>query len=104
MVYNSPIFKLFLHCVVLICLMCFTSYAQQQEKSTIKGTVVTQSGIPIPYASVLLKGTGYGTTTNEQGVFDFKAPAGSYTLLVSYIGYEKYEIQLQIKKGGNAPV
>ena len=42
----------------------------------------------IPYATVLIVGSGQGTVSNEEGQFEFKnLPAGKYTLRVSAVGY-----------------
>lgn len=40
------------------------------------------------FATVYLKGTNYGGTTNEEGIYHLQAPAGEYTLVVSAIGYK----------------
>ena len=104
MIYKSLKFDLFLLFVIFAYFLSFASYAQPEGKGIIKGTVVTTSGLPVPYASVGLKGTDYAATTDVQGLFDLKAPVGSYTLLVSSIGHVTYEASLQLKKEGNAPI
>ncbi len=50
------------------------------------------NGEPLPIASVLIKGTERGTSTNLDGYFaiDYIAP-GSYTLVVKLLGYEDHE-------------
>ena len=40
----------------------------------------------VDFATVYLKGTTYGCTTNEEGIYHLHAPAGKYTLVVSAIG------------------
>ncbi len=43
---------------------------------------------PLPFASVFLANTTLGATTSEQGRFSFPhVPAGTYDLVVSYVGY-----------------
>ena len=42
----------------------------------------------VDFATVYLKGTTYGCTTNEEGIYHLHAPAGKYTLVVSAIGYK----------------
>ena len=37
----------------------------------------------VDFATVYLKGTTYGCTTNEEGIYHLHAPAGKYTLVVS---------------------
>ena len=39
-------------------------------------------------ASVYLKGTSIGGMTNEYGFYSISAPKGTYTLVVSYIGFQ----------------
>lgn len=101
MFYKLLKIKYFSLCLVVACFYNFTTYAQSQEKRVIRGIVATSSGIPIPDASVTLKSTGYGTTTDAKGLFDFQAPIGSYTLQVSYVGYTTHEVSLQLKKENN---
>jgi len=60
----------------------------------VHGKVVDSLGQPVMGAGVSLtiKGYSYGTVTDSKGEFQFdKLPQGSYTLLVSYIGYKKIE-------------
>ena len=45
----------------------------------------------VDFATVYLKGTTYGCTTNEEGIYHLHAPAGKYTLVVSAIGYKTIE-------------
>ncbi|WP_426059510.1 carboxypeptidase-like regulatory domain-containing protein [Hymenobacter sp. B1770] len=43
---------------------------------------------PLPFASVFLANTTFGATTTEQGQFMFpNVPAGTYTVVGSYVGY-----------------
>ncbi|MEC3966600.1 TonB-dependent receptor [Flagellimonas halotolerans] len=60
-----------------------------QEKYTIRGTVKdNENGETLIGASVYLQGTEYGTITNEYGFYSLTAPAGTYTLSITYIGFE----------------
>ena len=43
------------------------------------------------FATVYLKDTNYGCSSDEQGMYYLHAPAGAYTLVVSAIGYETVE-------------
>lgn len=94
----------FLLIAVLDCLLYLTSYAQQPEKGILKGFVATTSGSPIAYASVVFKGTSYGTISDGKGQFELKAPIGGYTLQVSNVGYTTYEVPFQLKKESNKTV
>ena len=64
------------------------SYAQ----NAVTGTVVdSELGSPLPGATVLVKGTSNGVSTDFNGAFTISA-AESGTLVVSYIGYDTKEI------------
>ena len=65
------------------------------------GRVVDPHGQGIGYASVvLLRGTEQqaGMSTDENGCFELKAPAGEYTLVVQFLGYESAERQVRIEE------
>lgn len=51
------------------------------------------------FATVYLKGTNYGGTTNEEGIYHLQAPAGEYTLVVSAIGYKTVEKPVKLMRG-----
>ncbi len=78
-----------------------TTFAQQKGtvKGTIKGDVVTSQKEPAENITVKLKGTRYGVVTNEDGEYEFKAPAGNYVLVVSHVGIKNQEIDVVIKGG-----
>jgi len=65
----------------------------QQYKLT--GTIVAASdGMPLPGATVTIKGTTKGTITDLDGKFQLEIPDANAVILVSFIGYVKKEIVL----------
>jgi len=60
---------------------------------TVKGTVTSESGSPLPGASISVKGTTKGTTSDNNGAFSIAAAKGS-TLVVSAVGYAEKEIRI----------
>ena len=44
----------------------------QTERNTIKGQLTTPKGKPLPFATIAIEGTQWGTTTNEDGIFQLK--------------------------------
>lgn len=70
-------------------LLSITS-ALSQEK-TISGTVSDDSGIPLPGATVLVKGTVTGTSTDFDGLYSIKVNQGA-TLVFSFVGYATKEV------------
>lgn len=57
----------------------------------ISGTVTDQTGHPLAYASILVKGTGTGTTANSEGKYFLELEPGRYTIVCQYVGYERVE-------------
>lgn len=65
--------------------------AAQQERGTIRGTVVDAQGNPIIGASVIVKGTNRGASTDLDGNFALRANANEL-LVVTYVGYNTEEV------------
>lgn len=78
--------------VAIVLLCCFkiqSSTAQTNvEKIEINGKTTTDDGSPAPYATILLENTSFGISSDEKGDFNFYAPQGEYTIIVSSIGYQ----------------
>jgi len=71
---------------ILIFYYSFSVYCQKVE---IAGKVTDETGEPLIFASVALKGSIDGTTANEKGEFSFLTTVkGQQTLVGSYIGYQ----------------
>lgn len=64
-----------------------------QQKVTLNGTVLDETGEPIIGANILVKGTTNGTTTDMDGHFSLDVDHAPATLIISYIGYAKQEIK-----------
>ncbi len=70
-----------------------------QSKSLVSGTVTNkETNEPLPFASITLKNYPIGVISNEDGEFDFYIPElkQNDTLSISFIGFNPYEIALQI--------
>ena len=65
--------------------------AQSADNVTISGTVVDESGYPIPGVGVLVKDSTIGTTTDLDGLFSLKVPADAVVEFVS-VGFDTVEI------------
>jgi outer membrane receptor for ferrienterochelin and colicins len=74
-------------------------FAQNGKTEKVSGFVKTTNGLPAEFINVSLKNTNHGATTDEKGYFEFKAPAGNYTLVINSISVEKKEITVTIKAG-----
>lgn len=71
----------------------------RQPSGMVSGKVLSLDGEPIDYATVFLKGTEYLSSTNEKGLYHINAPEGKYTIVFSSAGFEKREMQVDIKAG-----
>ncbi|RMG80756.1 MAG: TonB-dependent receptor [Bacteroidetes bacterium] len=69
-------------------------------QAVIAGQVTDESGEPLAGASVLILETKKGTSTNENGLYRLEnLPPGTYTLRVSYLGYEDEIRKTNIPEG-----
>ncbi len=95
--------------LILLGLLAFTTatYAEgndstnqvsmsQQDNITVKGTIVDESGEPLPGATIQHLGTTNGTITDIDGNFSLSVPADA-TLTISFIGYKSIEVAVDGK-------
>jgi len=62
------------------------------QNRTVTGTVkAKEDGLPLPGASVVVKGTSFGTQTNGDGKFSISVPPRA-TLAISFTGYKTVEV------------
>lgn len=73
---------------LLLAFVVQITFAQEQ---TVSGTVVDENNIPLPGATVLIKGTTTGTSTDFDGKYSINANNGD-TLSFSYVGYATQDI------------
>ncbi len=68
----------------------YKQQAAETQPVTVTGRVTDANGQPVIGASVIVRGTTLGVSTDTEGRFTLKvpAPAASQTLEVSYLGYE----------------
>jgi iron complex outermembrane receptor protein len=85
--------------VWLICLFCFSFVAIAQQ--TVSGTVTDGTGVPLPGATVLEKGTSNGTTTDFDGNYTIELPENA-VLEISYLGYSPQEFPVDGRSTVNA--
>ncbi len=75
------------------------SLAAMAQSSTIKGTVKDASGNPLNGASVSAEGRPGGTVTDASGNYTLRVPAGSYTLIISFVGQTTQRISVTLGAG-----
>ena len=67
-------------------LLMFCSLIYAQNKVTVSGTIVDETGSPVVGATIMEKGTANGTVTDIDGNFSLSTNEGA-PLTISYIGY-----------------
>jgi hypothetical protein len=82
----------------LTVLMFFTQviFAQSGVKGTVKDSETNETLIG---ATVVLDGTSYGAATSVDGRFILEAPAGSYKMKITYVGYNDMVMDVTVKAG-----
>lgn len=84
----------------VICLLQFSGFVSAQN-AIVSGKVASE-GKPLSLVNVGLKGTSFKTITDASGAFTLKnIPEGSYTIYVSFVGYERIEQHLLLQHGEN---
>ena len=66
----------------------------EKRENRIRGMVVDSNRDPIPGASIIVKGTRTGTSTNIEGEFTLDVKNDKVTLEVSFIGMKKQTLQV----------
>ncbi|RED50035.1 SusC/RagA family TonB-linked outer membrane protein [Seonamhaeicola aphaedonensis] len=76
---------------ILTLILAFVVHISFAQEKTISGTVSDNSGLPLPGATVLVKGTTTGTSTDFDGNYTISVNQGS-VLVFSFVGYTTQEM------------
>jgi len=68
------------------------------SQTTLSGKVVDETNQPLPGATVIIKGSKVGASSDFDGNFSFETSVNSGTLVVSFIGYESKSISFNGSK------
>ena len=84
-------------------IVAFAYNAFAQESASISGYITDAgSGETLISANVALEGTPKGTSSNTSGYYSItNIPAGTYTLITSYIGYRQFSKEVTLAEGEN---
>ena len=75
-------------------LLLLISIASVAQNKTVRGKVTGEKGEAISKASVVVKGTKLGTTTNDNGEFSISVPASAKNLVISSVEFEAKEVAI----------
>ena len=62
---------------------------------TVSGKITDDKGSPIPFASIVEKGTKNGVTADANGKFTLKVSSEKATIIISSVGFDDKEIKLK---------
>ena len=81
-------------CYLVLLWLILPLGAWAQREVNIGGVVQTEAGTPLPGATVFIKGTYLGGSTNDEGRFEVKVTESRIpgTLIVSFVGFESQEL------------
>lgn len=79
---------------LLLSLIFLGSLLSAQSGITVSGSVKDDNGEALSYASIYIEGKSGGTTSNEYGFFSIEIPDTTVKLMVSFIGFAPYRIDL----------
>ena len=97
------VLKITIFCLLLIICMQYVNASNPigaaDKKPTISGSIKdAKTGEQLLGATVYIKELKSGVATNMYGFYSLSVPAGNYTLVYSYIGYENFEKKIQLKE------
>jgi len=78
---------------ILTLLLAFVVQLTFAQEKTISGTITDGSGLPLPGATVLVKGTTSGTSTDFDGKYSMNVGQGA-TLVFSFVGYTTQQVKV----------
>ncbi len=90
-----------IRCCMLLCCMMSITFVQAQQ-TIITGKVIERStNEPLPFVTVGLKGTKFGTTTDFEGNFKLTTSAAADSLVFTFIGFKTQTVFIQSGKTNN---
>ena len=91
--------------VLMLFLVCSSALLAQTSGSITGKVSDGADGSPLWGVNVSIKGTSLGASTNDEGRFKISGvPPGTYTLMMSYLGYTKEEREVRVERNAVATV
>ncbi|MBO9634259.1 MAG: SusC/RagA family TonB-linked outer membrane protein, partial [Chitinophagaceae bacterium] len=80
--------------LLLVATLLLLSWQLYAQSRTVTGRVTDEKGIPIPNASVIIKGTASGTSTDADGNFSIAVAANAKTLVITAVNFASQDINI----------
>lgn len=85
--------------ITLIFILVISNVFSQNTTATIKG-VVHDGGTPLPGATIFIKSTDKGTTSDFDGNFEITGiTSGTYNVVITFLGYTVKEVAVSVISG-----
>lgn len=79
--------------------MLLLSLSVQAQQGILEGLIREESNKPVAFINLSVKDRAIGTSTDENGKFRLRLPAGRQIIVVSGIGYEQQEQVVEVREG-----
>ncbi|MGY8943637.1 MAG: carboxypeptidase-like regulatory domain-containing protein, partial [Flavobacteriales bacterium] len=78
---------------LFVIFIAFSQLLSAQDTGTLSGLLTDKevNNESLPFANVFIIGTNIGTTTDFDGNYSFKVPAGTHVVSFSFLGYKTVE-------------
>ena len=87
----------FHHRILFLLPLLFASSFSISQQYTLSGKI-SGNNESLPFASIYIKGTTKGVTSNDEGAYSMKLEKGNYILVFQYIGFSKQEIKVDLNE------
>jgi len=81
----------------LIFFTLFLVISAGSRAGILKGKITDEKGEPVPFASIYVKNTSFGVSSDLKGNYFLELKNGKYTVVFSFIGFETQEQPVEIK-------
>ncbi|MCK5823082.1 MAG: carboxypeptidase-like regulatory domain-containing protein, partial [Bacteroidales bacterium] len=95
----NKIFAILLLINILITTSVYSQVKESSNKVTsqgFKGVVKDEAGKPVAFVVVFVQELAKGTTTNINGCYSFKLPAGNYNVIIKHLSYKTQTKKVEI--------
>lgn len=91
---RKNVYQIMVTSCIWVFLMLLIAPGLRAQQRTLTGKITGDKGEPLPGATVLIKGTTTGTTTNADGAYTLSVQGSqaAQTLVISFIGYLTKEV------------
>jgi len=85
--------------ILFVAFVALSQVLIAQNKGTLKGLLTDKetNKEPLPFANVVIKGSTVGATTDFDGKYSIKVPAGTHVVQFSFLGYKTIEKTFTLK-------